>query len=95
MSTQHFPALTRLVRELSTNKTKTVSGEDEPIGLAQAAEEFSIARRTLSKAAADGLLKACKTAGAWIVTRAAVRRYINESKPKMGRPPGKKSSDTS
>jgi predicted site-specific integrase-resolvase len=69
-----------------------VSKQDEPIGLAQAAEEFGIARRTLSKAAADGLLKARKTAGAWIVTRTEVERYISESKPKMGRPPGKKTS---
>jgi hypothetical protein len=72
-----------------------VSKQNEPIGLAQAAEEFGIARRTLSKAAADGLLKASKTAGAWIVTRTEVRRYISESKPKMGRPPGKKSSKVS
>jgi len=72
-----------------------VSQEDEPIGLAEAAEEFGIARRTLSKAAADGLLKARKTAGAWIVTRAEVKRYISESKPKMGRPPSKNSSEAS
>jgi len=78
------------VPELYTKKTKAVSREDEPIGLAQAAEEFGIARRTLSKAAADGLLKARKTAGAWIVTLAEVRRYIDESKPKMGRPPKKR-----
>ena len=72
-----------------------MSKQHEPIGLAQAAEEFGIARRTLSKAAVDGLLRARKTAGAWIVTRADIKRYINESKPKMGRPPGKKSSETS
>lgn len=69
--------------------------DEELIGLAEAAEEFGIARRTLSKAAADGLLKARKTAGAWIVMRTEVIRYISESKPKMGRPPKTKAKKSS
>ncbi|MBV8860035.1 MAG: helix-turn-helix domain-containing protein [Acidobacteria bacterium] len=60
--------------------------DDELIGLGEAAEEFGIPRRTLSKAAADGLLHARKTAGAWLVTRQEVKDYISNRKPKMGRP---------
>jgi excisionase family DNA binding protein len=60
--------------------------KDELIGLAQAAQEFEIGHSTLRKAAMSGSLKAEKIANVWLVKRSEVRRYLEEDKPKMGRP---------
>jgi predicted ArsR family transcriptional regulator len=61
--------------------------KDKLIGLAQAAEEFGLNHNTLRRHVNDGLLKAQKIAGVWLVTRAEIERYLEESKPQMGRPP--------
>ncbi len=60
--------------------------DDELIGLAQAAKEFGLNHNSLRRHVNDGLLKGRKVAGVWLVTRAEVKRYLKESKPKMGRP---------
>lgn len=60
------------------------------IGLAQAACEYKLNHNTLRRHANEGLLKARKAAGVWLVTRAEVERYLRESKPVMGRPSSKK-----
>ena len=63
-------------------------GEDY-IGLSQVAREYKLNHNTLRRHVNDGLLKARKIAGVWLVTRAEVERYLRESKPKMGRPSNK------
>lgn len=64
-----------------------MSKDEELIGLAQAAEEFSLNHNTLRRHVNEGLLNAQKVAGVWLVTRAEMKRYLEESKPRMGRPP--------
>lgn len=64
--------------------------EVELIGLVQASNEFNIPERTLRKAASDGILRANKVAGVWLVARIEVERYIKEDRRTVGRPASKK-----
>jgi hypothetical protein len=63
-----------------------MSRNDELIGITQAAKEYKISARTLRKAATEGILKAKKLAGVWLVSRAEMERYIKNDRKSVGRP---------
>ena len=52
------------------------SGPEAPITLAEAAELFPLAYSTLAQAARERRIRARRSAGTWLTTRAAIQEAI-------------------